>query len=1080
MRQFGSVLNFVLTAALIIGLMPGAFAMEESSTYAARQQLTADYPGVQFSQQTQNITRIFGRPMVTGSDAVSVAEQFKNSYAQVFGVTPEDLKPESILRDKRHVQPVMYLRETGEYKFTMVYYSQYHNGIPVYRSDLRLLMRNEPGYPVVWAGSALKDLSNYDISSVPSVNRTMAESAARTYLPDLENMTEPRLVIWAGVDEMVGRPTVAMEFVADNGRFAQPEFEKYRFLVDAVSGEVVYYENMILNVDVDGSVHGMATDNFAADICDDEVEFGMPWGRVYIQNGNTAYADQNGDFTIPNGGSTPVTVYSHMRGEWFRVFPQQGTALQLYETVTPPGPVNFLHNSANTQEFDRAQVNGYLQANVVRDFVITYNPSYPGLDQNEFPVNVNLSSTCNAYYDYSSINFYASGGGCPNTAYGTIIHHEYGHHLVAMAGSGQGQYGEGQSDVMGVLITDDPGLAYGFFSNCNEPLRSADNDMQYPCTGQIHYCGQLLSGCVWDTRNELAISNPSNYIDIIANLAVNAILMHTGDMITPDITIDYLTLDDDDGNIGNGTPHYSEICTGFGMHNMDCPPLDLIGFDYPNGLPEYIDPNGGTVVRLEVFSVTEDPVPGSGQFYYNDGNGWQNGTIVEVSQNVYDATFPAVTCGDNVQYYFSAEASGGMTINDPYDAPAETYNAISAVNVITVFEDNFETDEGWTVENQCSDGQWERAIPAGGGDRGDPPYDYDGSGNCYVTDNADDNSDVDDGYTWLMSPTLNLSSGDAVVSYALWYTNNTGSDPNNDLFKVYVSNDNGANWTLAVTHGPVTSSGWNMHNFKVGDFVTPNNQVKVRFEASDLGSGSIVEAGIDAFKVDMIQCEPPADVLVDMFPYNPPVQVYAGGSFAYMGRLENTTQQNQVSDVWVMLGLPGGDTYGPVQSFMNVPLGPEQVITVPYVSQYVPTYAPLGTYDYTAYCGEYPSNPIDSSTFQFSVIGVLGNSDVDGWNLSSWFGGGSENLPARTELKGNYPNPFNATTTISYALASDSDVSLEIYNLMGQKVETIISENQTAGYKTVTWDASGYSSGVYFYKLSAGNEVFTKRLTLLK
>jgi len=106
---------------------------------------------------------------------------------------------------------------------------------------------------------------------------------------------------------------------------------------------------------------------------------------------------------------------------------------------------------------------------------------FQGLDENEFPVNVNIASYCNAYYDYESINFFRAGGGCPNTAFSTVIHHEYGHHLVAMAGSGQGQYGEGMGDVMGVLITDDPGLAYGFYGDCDAPLRNASNDIQYPC-----------------------------------------------------------------------------------------------------------------------------------------------------------------------------------------------------------------------------------------------------------------------------------------------------------------------------------------------------------------------------------------------------------------------------------------------------------------------------------------------------------------------------------------------------------------------------------------------------------------------
>ena len=127
-----------------------------------------------------------------------------------------------------------------------------------------------------------------------------------------------------------------------------------------------------------------------------------------------------------------------------------------------------MHNQPNTDEYLRAQVNGYNHANVVRDFTLDYNPNYPGLQQSEFPVNVNLNDVCNAYYDYSSINFFRAGGGCSNTAFSTIIHHEYGHHLVAMAGSGQGQYGEGMGDVMGVLIMDEAELAWGFFGDCNE------------------------------------------------------------------------------------------------------------------------------------------------------------------------------------------------------------------------------------------------------------------------------------------------------------------------------------------------------------------------------------------------------------------------------------------------------------------------------------------------------------------------------------------------------------------------------------------------------------------------------------
>jgi hypothetical protein len=89
-------------------------------------------------------------------------------------------------------------------------------------------------------------------------------------------------------------------------------------------------------------------------------------------------------------------------------------------------------------------------------------------------------------------------------------------------------------------------------------------------------------------------------------------------------------------------------------------------------------------------------------------------------------------------------------------------------------------------------------------------------------------------------------------------------------------------------------------------------------------------------------------------------------------------------------------------------------------------------------------------------------------------------VPEDFSLSQNYPNPFNPVTTIRYSLDKSSDISINVYNLAGQLVETLYAGKKAAGEYSITWDASHLSSGVYFYKLVSGSNVVTKKMMLIK
>ena len=279
-------------------------------------------------------------------------------------------------------------------------------------------------------------------------------------------------------------------------------------------------------------------------------------------------------------------------------------------------------------------------------------------------------------------------------------------------------------------------------------------------------------------------------------------------------------------------------------------------------LPALVPPDEPVELEFQVISGSQQVQPDGVEVHYRFGASaaFNSITAQPSTEKGYLATLPPPSCGDVVEYFITATGDGGSTVSVPPTAPDSFYS--SEVGVYEVaFADTFETESGWIVFDQpgLTDGSWQRAIPVAECDRGNPTSDADGSGSCFVTDNDatnDCNSDVDGGATSLISPAIAMSGVPLEVQFQLWHTNNAGVNPDEDVLTVLLSDDDGQSWSPALLDGPMSHTGWSQRSIQVGDFITLDGTLRVRFDASDLAGGSIVEAGVDAFEVRRLTCRP--------------------------------------------------------------------------------------------------------------------------------------------------------------------------------------------------------------------------------
>jgi Zn-dependent metalloprotease len=627
--------------------------------------------------------------------------------------------------------------------------------------------------------------------------------------------------------------------------------------VDAHTGDILQRINQICfayhgDTDVEAQVYGY---------CDGSTQTTMPYLTVNVSGIGSTTSNAAGDWTIAGTGGAR-TVTAGLSGPYVTVTNYNGAEAAFSGSALENVPFTVAFSDANARQDERDTFDA---VNDIHAFFDLFDPTfgYTNAHINAYVNRTDGYCPGNAWWD-GTINFCAG-----STTYGNtgelqqVVHHEFGHGIQAHILGSQGNegLGEGNSDINGNLITQDPIIGRGFYlNNCVSGIRNSVNTMQYPddLTGSVHNDGQIIAGFNWDAMELLQDLYGGGSWDA-AGTVMSAERWHFGRVLMhpfyqPDQVFATFFADDDNDNMDDGTPHHAIFCEAAMNHGYECPEVLVGVFVYHQARPYSASQNAGYPVVGQAVSLGGGAIiGGSVELTYRVNGGGFNTVLMSGTGNPdeYAGTIPAQAWGSVVEYYLEASNTLGSTGTSPVGAPA----ALHYFQVDDEFADAMELPTAWHLSTVAGEtagtGNWERADPQL--TTAQPADDHTAAPGvlCWVTGALAGTSagsyDVDGGSSVLYSPLFELAgASDVSVSYWRWYSNNLGNAPNEDYWTVQISNDGGASWTN-VEYTTASSNAWVNIVFDLDTYFLEPGTVQLRFIAADNGGGSLVEALVDDF-----------------------------------------------------------------------------------------------------------------------------------------------------------------------------------------------------------------------------------------
>lgn len=607
------------------------------------------------------VKAFFGRPMNSAVTPELAADAWLADNLPAFGVSGLAVRQ---LRATNLVSPSATPGGPPTPTFTAFAYAQTMMGLDVAGSTIYLLVAHSPGgatNSVVYAaakGLVEAPIGGFADDTVDAPAALLIAQAAGTSLAD---WSAPELVVGPLAD---GAPLVrAWAVSGSNLDLEDPQ--AFTYFIDAADGSIDHVRNDVyFFADTTGVVTATITEPPLPDPRPGDPGPGepggppqvqVPIGHAYIEmdvdgtcplsidcDGASAVSHADGSFAFPYVEDTNVALRAWLRddascasdehGPWFNIISEPlGTPDPICANLPPTTPtvacVEYPDHAAEITfdfdcEYERAEVNAFYHLNLARDLFAQFlgdpETQLPGADcGNTVQVRVNKRiSACGGFAALSpcpALGFgrSAADGTCVNTAYSTVLAHEFGHFLVwrftgGIPVLGQGTFGEGYGDAWALLAYDVEAVGHGivgpgttvrdFGQNCPPATAPCTGTVPPACQGELYAgpalpeyaCGKVLAGAWLDIRRNLdwyGWTPPDNAVQAARQLFVSFTMiaplldttagqsgLNADDELLP---IAVLSVDDafdfgGDTTINNGTPHEAAICNAFELRGFAC------------------------------------------------------------------------------------------------------------------------------------------------------------------------------------------------------------------------------------------------------------------------------------------------------------------------------------------------------------------------------------------------------------------------------------------------------------------------------------------------------------------------------